>query len=36
MQPEFRITGLRLFDMFPQTPHCESVALLERAKTPPV
>jgi 23S rRNA (uracil-5-)-methyltransferase RumA len=32
LQPEFRVSDLRLFDMFPQTPHCESVALLERAQ----
>ena len=33
LQPEYRMTALRLFDMFPQTPHCESVALLEQNKS---
>jgi 23S rRNA (uracil1939-C5)-methyltransferase len=29
--PGYRIAGLRAFDLFPQTAHVETVALLERA-----
>jgi len=29
--PRFRITGLQAFDLFPQTTHVETVAVLEPA-----
>jgi 23S rRNA (uracil1939-C5)-methyltransferase len=30
----FRLTGLRCFDLFPQTAHVETVAILERSEAP--